>query len=190
MSSQCFSMQLSLGRPITDLARIPRRPSSTPPLRIRTRSVPCHFNCCIAVLANPTAPTRTAEELQEAYGCQGLTFVDSGGTTVADLKLENGCKARLVLPTAQITSYKAHMWHGGQEELLHAVRRPPGRRKLTAADSPRGGINLRFFHSEDPSRCILSPSPGASWNVEDVRCEAANYAQVQDRPSLRPILLF
>ncbi|CAM6090338.1 unnamed protein product [Calypogeia fissa] len=176
MSSQFLPIRAPLQRHgVRFSSRILPRPCSPSPhyhqpfsQRIRcTQSE--NVKCSAAVVGTPTFAPKTAEELQDEYGRQGLTFRDVDGTTFADLKLENGCKASVALGKAQITSYKAHMWHGGEEEMLHSVR--------TSSDSLRGGINLGFFYAQDPGRCIL-PESTECWRVEDVRCEPSNYAQI------------
>ncbi|EXB62710.1 hypothetical protein L484_024008 [Morus notabilis] len=58
--------------------------------------------------------------LQEEFSGHGVTFQGIGDGCVAKMRLENGSTAILMLPSGLITSYKAAMWHGGTDEMLHS----------------------------------------------------------------------
>ncbi|BBN14485.1 hypothetical protein MPTK1_6g12140 [Marchantia polymorpha subsp. ruderalis] len=129
---------------------------------------------CSGVKATTSSDPLTAEKLQEKFGRQGVRFVDVAGTPATELKLRNGSSARMLISGAQITSYKANMWHGAQEELLHSVRSDSGNSTST---SIRGGIVLSFSQLKDPLSSIL-PSSSSPWRVEAVECQPSEYAQM------------
>ncbi|XP_062093007.1 protein NDH-DEPENDENT CYCLIC ELECTRON FLOW 5 [Humulus lupulus] len=58
--------------------------------------------------------------LEEEFSGHGVTFQGIGDSCVANMALENGSTAILMLPSGLITSYKAAMWHGGTDEMLHS----------------------------------------------------------------------
>ncbi|KAG6546432.1 hypothetical protein Mapa_011980 [Marchantia paleacea] len=129
---------------------------------------------CSGVKATTSSDSMTAEKLQDKFGRQGVRFVDVAGTPATELKLRNGSSARMLISRAQITSYKANMWHGTQEELLHSVRSDSGNSTST---SIRGGIVLSFTQLKDPLSSIL-PSSSSPWRVEAVDCQPSEYAQM------------
>ncbi|KAF4389068.1 hypothetical protein F8388_026797 [Cannabis sativa] len=60
------------------------------------------------------------EILQEEFSGHGVTFQGIGDNCVAQMALENGSTSIVMLTSGLITSYKAVMWHGGTDEMLHS----------------------------------------------------------------------
>ncbi|GLJ18069.1 hypothetical protein SUGI_0318790 [Cryptomeria japonica] len=89
-----------------------------------------------------------AEYLENEFGGRGLKFSRIGGTCVAEMKVENGSSARIVLPYGLITSYQPFMWHGGCVEVLHTI---------VSSNSVQGGIGLVLNNNRD----------GSSWSARD-----------------------
>ncbi|KAL2620395.1 hypothetical protein R1flu_000600 [Riccia fluitans] len=131
--------------------------------------------CTSAKATSPSDPV-TADVLQDKFGCQGVRFMEVAGFPFGEMKVKNRSSVRILIPGVHITSYKANMWHGGEEEMLHTVRTQSG--SLTSISSSfRGGIELKFNQLKDPLTSIL-PSASSPWRVESVDCQPSEYAQM------------
>lgn len=129
---------------------------------------------CSPVAAAEAAPPSSVEDLERQFGQPGLKFVEAAGYRIVEMRLKEGSSARIELQSALVTSYKSRMWHGGVEELLHAVVVPGA----DASHRPRlvGGVALRVWESEGERDANLAATE--SWDVEYVRSDPANFVQV------------
>ncbi|KAJ9131915.1 hypothetical protein P3X46_034817 [Hevea brasiliensis] len=109
--------------------------------------------------------------LEEEFSGHGVTFEDIGDSYIAKMKLENGSAATLMLPSGLITSYKAHMWHGGTVELLQTTvsKGEDGNPVI------QGGVSLAFNFGSD---CETSWSP-STWAVHAIRGSPQDSIQVE-----------
>ncbi|KDP39711.1 hypothetical protein JCGZ_02731 [Jatropha curcas] len=109
--------------------------------------------------------------LEEEFSGDGVSFEDIGASCLAKIGLENGSTATLMLPSGLITSYKAHMWHGGTVELLQT--------SVSEGEdgSPviQGGVSLAFNFGSD-NETSWSPS---SWALHSVRGTPQDSFQVE-----------
>ncbi|XP_050209991.1 protein NDH-DEPENDENT CYCLIC ELECTRON FLOW 5 [Mercurialis annua] len=110
--------------------------------------------------------------LEQEFSGHGVTFEDIGDNCcIAKLKTENGSSATLMLPSGLITSYKAHMWHGGTAEVLHTS-------VLEGEDGNpmvQGGVSFAFnFESDD--EVTWSPS---NWTLRTIQGNSDEYIQVE-----------
>ena len=71
--------------------------------------------------AEPVSAQMSCEEMNTSFSCEGVDFVAAAGLNIARLRLANGCTAKLLVDSGQVTSYNAKMWHGGVEEVLFAA---------------------------------------------------------------------
>ncbi|KAF2306951.1 hypothetical protein GH714_022700 [Hevea brasiliensis] len=108
--------------------------------------------------------------LEEEFSGHGVTFEDIGDSYIAKMKLENGSAATLMLPSGLITSYKAHMWHGGTVELLQTTvsKGEDGNPVI------QGGVSLAFNFGSD-GETLWSPS---TWAVHAIRGSPQDSIQV------------
>ncbi|KAF4346813.1 hypothetical protein F8388_023326 [Cannabis sativa] len=80
------------------------------------------------------------------------------------MTLENGSTAILMLPSGLITSYKAAMWHGGTDEMLHSSVFEEEK----GSASIQGGVSLvldfttEYAHSWSPTNWALKNISGNS----------------------------
>lgn len=108
--------------------------------------------------------------LKEEFSGHGVTFEEIGDSCIAKMRLENGSAATLMLPSGLITSYKAHMWHGGTIELLQTtVSEGEDGNPLI-----QGGVSLAFNFETD---CGTSWSP-STWTVHSIRGSPQESIQV------------
>ncbi|XP_042517030.1 protein NDH-DEPENDENT CYCLIC ELECTRON FLOW 5 [Macadamia integrifolia] len=64
-------------------------------------------------------PLINVDYMKKEFSGHGVSFTELGESCVLRMEVENGSNASLMLPSGLITSYKAHMWHGGTLEVLH-----------------------------------------------------------------------
>ncbi|EEF36927.1 protein NDH-DEPENDENT CYCLIC ELECTRON FLOW 5 [Ricinus communis] len=109
--------------------------------------------------------------LEQEFSGHGVTFEDIGDSCIAKMRLENGSTATLMLPSGLITSYKAHMWHGGRAELLQTS-------VLEGKDGNpviQGGVSLAFNFGSD-NEILWSPT---SWALRAIRGNPEDSIQVE-----------
>lgn len=129
--------------------------------------------------AFPAAPAfSAAEELQNKFGCEGVRFLEVAALTIVELKLQNGATTRIVLPGAQITSYKPLRWHGGFEEFLYTVLKGGEDDEVDSTPELRGGVGLLFSREDASSGSLLSLTAKLPWEVEGVVCDPQTSVQV------------
>lgn len=112
--------------------------------------------------------------LEEEFSGHGVTFQGIGENCVAKMGLENGSTAILMLPSGLITSYKAAMWHGGTDEMLHSSVTEEDEVKGPVAAAIQGGVSLDLdFTSGDG----VSWSP-SNWALQNIRGTSEDSIQV------------
>lgn len=149
---------------------------------------PCLVQCSNQAVATAAETASSVGALEARFGCAGVRFREAAGYTIVEMKLKDGSRARVLLQTAVISSYKTKMWHGGLEELLYTqvveadgdgydADDDDGEEEEAAAKrmpTTVGGIVLRVSESEDESRMVMSEC----WEVEDVKSDPVQYVQV------------
>lgn len=129
-------------------------------------------NNCSGIAASSAAPI-SADVHEERFGQKGVSFKDAAGLSIVELKIENGSSARIVLQTGVVSSYKAAMWHGGVEEMLHTQVSASG---IAQGPVISGGIVLSVSEFEKAEESLLSTDQ--CWNVEEVTSDPSQYVQV------------
>ena len=110
--------------------------------------------------------------LEEEFSGHGVTFQGIGDSCVVKMGLENGSTAILMLPSGLITSYKAAMWHGGTDEMLHScvfeeeVKGP--------AAAVQGGVSLALDFTTGYG---ISWSP-TNWALQNIKGNPQDSIQV------------
>ncbi|PON78169.1 Glucoamylase [Parasponia andersonii] len=113
--------------------------------------------------------------LEEEFSGHGVTFQGIGDSCVAKMALENGSTAILMLPTGLITSYKAAMWHGGTDEMLHSSVSDEEAKPPAAAAAIQGGVSLALDFT---TRDGVSWSP-SNWALQSIRGNSQDSIQVE-----------
>jgi hypothetical protein len=137
----------------------------------RRRSCGVHCSQAAAAEAFPCS----VEDLEKRFGQAGVKFVEAAGYRIVEMRLHEGSRARVVVQSALVSSYKSRMWHGGLEELLHTAVVPgedESQRPTTV-----GGVEMRVWESEAGSESNLAETE--CWNVENVRSDPALFVQVR-----------
>ncbi|KAH7653157.1 Galactose mutarotase-like protein [Dioscorea alata] len=128
-------------------------------------------------IASSTANTVSfdVDYYEKEFSDHGVSFESINNSCVIKMELENGSKARLMLPSGLITSYKPLMWHGGTVEVLHT--------KVSEKDAGeiviQGGVSMNFNCAGDAG-FRWSPS---IWSLHDVRGSSDKYIQVELKSS-------
>ncbi|KAH7431646.1 hypothetical protein KP509_08G058400 [Ceratopteris richardii] len=121
-----------------------------------------------------------AQQLQEKFGCESLQFMDVGGKVVAQLVMNKGATARILVQDARVTSYKCRLWHGSLEEFLYTdVSEVDVTSHLNTTDSLNqftviGGLVPSFNYSLPPSRSLVD----SNWFVQAVEIKPDEVIQV------------
>ncbi|XP_030488347.2 protein NDH-DEPENDENT CYCLIC ELECTRON FLOW 5 [Cannabis sativa] len=128
--------------------------------------------------------------LEEEFSGHGVTFQGIGDNCVAQMTLENGSTAILMLPSGLITSYKAAMWHGGTDEMLHSSVFEEEK----GSASIQGGVSLvldfttEYAHSWSPTNWALKNISGNSQHsiqVELISSESGAMVEVKHIVTLK-----
>ncbi|KAI3523202.1 hypothetical protein L1887_01260 [Cichorium endivia] len=154
------------------------QPSTTPIAKTTSSSpsnlIPPHtsFNASPRKFRLPRAasiphPPINVDYLETEFSGHGTSFTSLGESCVVRMGLDNGSGATLMLPSGLITSYKARMWHGGLQELLHT--------SVSEGDDDRGavirgGVSLAFRcegGGDDDENLGVSWSP-TIWSLRNV----------------------
>ncbi|KAK9128451.1 hypothetical protein Syun_017248 [Stephania yunnanensis] len=115
----------------------------------------------VLALASSSTPLINVDYLKREFYGHGVTFTGIGDSCVAKMQMSNGSTASVMFPNGLITSYKAHMWHGGNLEVLHTtVNKGEDGGALI-----QGGVSLAL-KCGSPDDVPWSPS---TWALHDVR---------------------
>ncbi|KAH7522775.1 hypothetical protein FEM48_Zijuj07G0174200 [Ziziphus jujuba var. spinosa] len=155
------------------------KPSKCPYFHYKTKEllVP---SISVASISYPLPPQPlNVDYLENEFSGHGVTFEGIGESCVAKMGLENGSSAILMLPSGLITSYKAAMWHGGTDELLHSSVSEDA----SGAAAIEGGVSLAFnlasFDGDgdgDGDQVSCTPT---NWAVQDIRGDSKDSIQVE-----------
>lgn len=149
------------------------KPSKCPSFLYKTKAVSVPSISAASISYPPPPQSLDVDCLEDEFGGHGVTFEGIGDSCVAKMGLENGSSAILMLPSGLVTSYKASMWHGGTDELLHSSVS-----EATGGAAIEGGVSLAFnFASCDGYDNQVSWTP-TNWALQDIRGDSQDSIQV------------
>ena len=123
-------------------------------------------------------------ELKRKYGSPGVDFASVANLKICVLSIEDGCQAKIIIDHAQVTSYKADMWHGTCEEVLFSAENADIKKY---ASPVLGGIVVSFPLQQLPpdrqgsSKDATWPADlaeRATWKVVAASCKPGSWAKV------------